>query len=255
MDKFFIKFNLKQSIVRFCKLAILVFLLFQVDRTIAQQPSRIAIVNLADSNLIYKHVGFASFKDKADTFECQFNCKKYIGQELKRILSTRYAVSILPAPEKLIPVQGSIYNLMNSNNDVKSWISDLKNQYDFVIFIETGEEDDLMDTRKQKLRSCGFYTRGNPAKSWVAVYSTTRFTAMRTSNLELVDYDWKAMDYLLPISDYQFSRQNLLIDSEMLPVIKTELIKLLDYKMEYFLTNSYLLPNVDYESSKKMKDN
>ncbi len=254
MDKYLIKFKLNRTIIRFCIPAVLVFLLFQVEKTFAQQPSRIAVIDLADSNLIYKHVGFTVFKDKSDTFDCRFNCKKYIEQELTRVLSTRYTVSLLSAPDKLIPANGSIYNLLNSN-DVKSWILGLKNEYDFVIFVESGEEDDIMDTKKQKLRSCGLYTRGNPAKSWVAVFSTTRFTALRTANSEVVDYDWRGMDYLLPIHDYQFSRQNLLIDQEMLPVIKTGLIKLLDYKLEYFLTNSYLLPNVDYESLKKMKEN
>ncbi|MDO9256814.1 MAG: hypothetical protein Q7U54_14945 [Bacteroidales bacterium] len=255
MDKCILKFNLKQTMVRFCKFAVLAFLLFQVEKTFAQQPSRIAIIDLADSNLIYKHIGFTVFKDKSDTFDCQFNCKQYIKQELTRVLSTRYTVSLISAPDKLIPSNGSIYNLLNGNNDIKSWISGLKNQYDFVIFVETGEEDDLMDTKKQKLRSCGLYTRGNPAKSWAAVFSTTRITAIRTANSEVLEYDWKGMDYLLPISDYQFSRQNLLIDPEMLPVIRTGLVKLVDYKLEYFLTNSYLLPNVDYESLKKMKEN
>jgi hypothetical protein len=255
MDKYFLKFNLKLTLVLFCKLTVWGFLLFQVEKTFAQQTSRIAIIDLADSNLIYKHVGFASFKDKSDTFDCQFNCKNYIEQELTRVLSTRYMVSLISAPDKLIPANGSIYNLLKSNTDVKSWISGLKNQYEFIIFVDTGEEDDLMDAKKQKLRSCGLYTRGNPAKSWVAVISTTRFTALRTANAEVVDYDWRGMDYLLPISNYQFSRQNLLIDPEMLPIIKAELIKLLDDKMEYFLTNSYLLPNVDYESLKNLKGN
>lgn len=110
-----------------------------------------------------------------------------------------------------------------------------------------------MDAKKQKLRSCGLYTRGNPAKSWVAVFSTTRITAIRTANLDVLDYDWKGMDYLLPMSDYQYSRQNLLIDPEMIPVIRAALVKLLDYKLEYFLTNSYLLPNVEYDKLKLQK--
>ena len=253
MYKYFLKLKLKQTLNRCCTLAVLVFLLFQGEKTIAQQPSRVAIVNLADSNLIYKHVGFASFKDKADTFDCQFNCIKYFEQELTRVLSTRYTVSLIQAPDKLIPANGNISNLLNNTNDVKSWISELKNQYEFVIFLETGEEDDLMDTKKQKLRSCGLYTRGNPAKSWVAVFSTTRITAIRTANLDVLDYDWKEMDYLLPMSDYQFSRQNLLIDPEMIPVIRAALVKLLDYKLEYFLTNSYLLPNVEYDKLKLQK--
>ena len=252
MDRYIFEFNLKQTIVRVCKLAVLAFLLFQVDKTFAQQPSRIAIIDLADSNLIYKHVGLSSFKDKTDTLDCWFNCKKYIELELTRVLSTRYTVSLIQAPDKLIPADGSFYILLNSNA-VKSWISGLQHQYDFVIIVETGEEEDLMDTKKQKLRSCGLYTRGNPAKSWVAVFSTTRITAIRTANSEVLDYDWKGMDFLLPVSEYQFSRQNLLIDPEMIPVISSALVKLLDYKIEYFLTNSFLVPNVEYDKLKLLK--
>ena len=204
MNKYFFEFNLKQTIVRFCKLAVLAFLLFQVDKTIAQQLSRVAIIDLADSNLIYKHVGFTSFKDKTDTFDCQFNCKKYIEQELTRVLSTRYTVSFLSVPNTLLPPNESISNSLNSNNEIKSWISNLKHDFDFIIFVETGEQDDIMETKKQKLRSSGLYSRGNPAKSWVAVFSTISFTALRASTLEVVDYDRTGMDFLLPINEYQF---------------------------------------------------
>lgn len=232
-------------IIRLFKIFFLILILVAGEKSFAQN-SRIAIVNLMDSNLIYKHIGFTAFKDKSDTFDCQFNCKQYIDQELTRILSKRYTVSLLSVPDNLTLSDGNISYLLKNNSDAGSWISSLKNQYDFIIFIETGEEVDLMDARKQKLVSGGLYSRGNPAKSWVAVYSTSRFTAIRLSNSEVVSYDLSGMDYFLPITDYQFSRQNLLIDPEMLPIIKTSLTKLIDYKIEYFLTDSFLMPDGDY---------
>lgn len=242
-------FNLKQVLIRICKTTFLVLLLIYGEKNFAQN-SRIAIVNLAESDLIYKHVGLTGFKDKSDTFDCQFNCKQYIEQELERILSARYTVSLLLIPNSLIQLNGNISNLLKNNKDAASWITNLKDQFDFVIFIETGEEIDLMDAKKQKLRSSGLYTRGNPAKNWVAVYNTTSFTAIRPSNLDAVNYDLSGMDFLLPITDYQFSRQNLLIDPEMLPLIKTKLIKLIDYKLEFFLTDSFLMPEGDYNKIK-----
>jgi len=246
MKKHSVKPNLKQIIIRLCELALLVFLLVP-GKIVFAQPSRIAIVNIVDSNLMYKHIGFTEFKDKIDTFDCRFNCNKYISQELNRILLLRYTVSFIVAPNSLISPNGNFNNSLTGNNEVVSWIKSLKNKYDFVIIVETGERDDLMDTKKQKLRSSGLYSRGNPDKSWVAVYSASRFSAIRPSNLEIVDYDWSGMDYLLPISDYQFSRQNLLIDPEMLPLIEASLIKLIDYKIEYFLTNSFLMPDADFK--------
>lgn len=252
MEKYSDVFNLKLSCSRFCEFIGLIFLLFFVENTIAQN-SRVAVINRADSNLVYKHIGFTEFQDKTDTFDCQFNCKKYIDQELTRILSTRYTVSFISVPNSLLAPNESAGNLLNSNKEIKSWITNLKQDFDFVIFVETGELDDIMETKKQKLRSGGLYSRGNSSNSWVAVFSTINFTALRPSNSEVIDYDWSGMDYLLPISEFQFPRQNLLIDPDMLPVIKTALIKLLDYKLEYFLTNSFLVPNVEYDKLKLMK--
>ena len=129
----------------------------------------------------------------------------------------------------------------------------LKDQYDFVIFVETGEQVDIMDPNKQKLCSAGLYSRGNPGKSWVAVFNTNSFTAIRTSNLEIVNYDLSAMDYLLPINNYQFSKKDLLIAPEMIPLIRSELMKLIDYKLEFFLTDSYIMPDADYNNLKIQK--
>ena len=252
MNKYLNEFIQKQSIISFCKLAIVISLLALGDQTFAQR-SRIAVVNIADSNIFYKHVGLAMFKDKTDTIYCQFNFKQYIDRELTRMLSSRYSVNVIPLPDNLAIPFGNISNSSDINNDVKAWIGSLKKQYDFVVLIETGEQDDILDIKKQKLRSCGLYTRGNTSQSWVAVYSTTRFTLIRTSNSEAVDYGWSGMDYLLPLSDFQFSRDNLLIDPEMLTLLKTGLIKLFDYKLQYFLTNSFLIPDDDYDNLKSVK--
>jgi hypothetical protein len=150
----------------------------------------------------------------------------------------------------LLSPNGSIYYSADIKKEIKIWISNLKDQFDYIIFIETGEQEDLMDPKKQKLKASGLYSRGDPAKSWVAVFSTINFTLIRTSNSETIDYERSNMEYLLPIKEYQFSRENLLIDPEMLPVIKEELTKLLDYKLEYFLSNSFLVSIDDYNSFK-----
>lgn len=246
------KFDLKESLISFCKLTLFIVLVVSGGKSYAQL-TRIAIINLVDSNLIYKHIGFTQFKNKADTFDCRFNCKNYIDQELTRILSSRYAVSLLSMPSSLKSPDGTIYASLEINKEVKVWISGLKEQYDFVIIAEAGEQDDFMDQTHQKIKSSGLYSRGNPSKSWVAVYTTTRFTLVRTSNQENLDYGLSGMDYLLPLKDYQFSRENLLIDPEMLPLIRTELVKLFDYKLEYFLTNSFLMPDGDYDNLKLLK--
>jgi len=223
-----------------CKVTFLFVLLVYGQKNYAQL-SRIALVNVADSNLLYKHIAFTGFKDNADTFNCQFNCKQYIDKELTRLLSARYAVNLISIPVSLLSPNGEIYFSSDIKKEVNLWVSGFRNQYDYIIFIETGETDDIMDSKKQKLYSSGLYSRGNPPNSWVAVYSTIRFSLVRTADAQNLDYESSGMDYILPIKEYQFSRDDVLIDPEMLPYIKSELSKLLDYKMEYFLSNSYLM--------------
>jgi len=252
MIKYLNEYKLKQTLIRFSIPIFLVILLFPCEKACAQ-TSRIGIVNLLDSALVYKHIGLTGFKDKLDTFDCQFNCKKYIDKELTRILSSRYTISLISIPGSLISPNGNITISLNDNKEAQTWITRLKNQFDFIIFVETGEQDDIMDPKKQKLRSTGLYSRGNPGKSWVAVFNTTRYTAIRTSNLEIVNYDLSSMDYLLPINNYQFSKQDLLIDPGMLPLIRSELIRLIDYKLEFFLTDSYIMPNAEYNKLKPVK--
>jgi len=186
MKKYFKEFNLKRSFICYCKLSFL-FFLFLFSKNTSAQLSRIAIVNLVDSNLIYKHVGLSGFKDRTDTFNCLFNCKEYIEEELTRILSSKYTVSLLSIPYPLLTPNGSIYNQTDIKKEVYSWISGLKNKYDFVLCIEAGEQDDIMDPKKQKIKSSGLYSRGNPPDSWVAVFATTRFSLIRTSNQENLD--------------------------------------------------------------------
>lgn len=234
------KVSLQKAPIRICKLTLLIILLFPGAKNFAQL-SRIAVVNLSDSNLIYKHIGFKGIKDKADTFNCQLNCKKYIDNELTRLLSARYSVNLITMPASLLSPNGSIYLSSDINKEVSSWISGFKNQYDYIVFVETGEKNDLMDSKKQKLHGSGLYSRGNPPNSWAAVYSTIMFSLVRTADSQNLDYESSGMDYILPLKEYQFSRDNVLIDQDMLPLIKAELIKLFDYKMEYFLTNSFLM--------------
>jgi hypothetical protein len=240
MINFLNNLNLKQMLFRTWRLALFVFLLFQSEKSFAQL-SRIAVVNLADSSLVYKHIGFPGFKDNTDTFNCSFNCIEYLDKEITRLLSIRYSVTLITIPPSLLASNGSIYASLDIKKEVTSWIAGFKDQYDYIVFIETGEKDDLLDSKKQKLHGSGLYSRGNPPNSWVAVFSTIRFSLVRTSDAKNLDYESSGMDYIFPIKEYQFSRDDVLIDPEMLPVIKAELSKLLDYKMEYFLTNSFLM--------------
>ena len=243
---------MKKNINRTLQLSFFILLLVSSEKVFSQL-SRIAIINLVDTTLIYQHIGFTMFTNNVDTFDCKFNCKKYIDNELSRFLSSKYNVSIITIPDSLISSNRSVYNAWGIKKEVKLWISNLKDDYDIVIFVEAGEQADYMNQTNQILKSSGLYSRGNPIKSWVAVYSTTKFIPLRTSNLKTLDYGLGGMKYLERIKKYKFPEEKILIDPEMLPIIKTELENLLAYKIEYFLTKSFLLPQDAYNKLKIIK--
>lgn len=243
---------MKHTFNRISQLIIFILLLSSSEKSFSQL-SRIAIINLVDTTLLYHHIGFTMFTNKIDTFDCKFNCKKYIDNELSRFLSSKYSLSFITITDSLISSNGSIYNAWGIKKEVKLWLSNLKDDYEIVIFVESGEQADYMNQTNQILKSSGLYSRGNPIKSWAAVYSTVKFIPLRTSSLKTLDYGLSGMKYLERIKNYKFPEEKILIKPEMLPIIKTDLENLLAYKIEYFLTKSFLLPQDAYDKLKILK--
>lgn len=239
------------------KLSLVIFLLVPTVNIYAQLPT-IAIINLSDSTLIHKHLGVTVFTNSTDTFDLQFNCKKYVDQKLIQFLSSKYTVSFITIPDTLLSKNKSIYNSWGLKKTVKSWLASLKDKYEFVIYIEScrpdaGIQRGGMFLTNQTFYSSGLYSRGNPIKSSAAAYSTILFLAFRTSNQEELEYYPGMKSSTQPIKGYKFSKERMSIDPEMLPLIKTELVKLLDYKAEHFLTGTYLVPKDAYEALKLSK--
>jgi hypothetical protein len=247
---------MKRLLFLLSKLSLVVFLLVATAKTFAQLPN-IAIINMVDSTIIHKHLGLTMFTNKVDTFNLKFNCQKYIDQELTKFLSPKYTVSFITIPDTLLFKCRSIFGFWGLKKTFKPWLASLKDKYDFVIYVEPcrpggGIQGPTFQTN-QTFWGSGLYSHGNPIKSSAFVYSSIVFFVYRTSNQVELEYYAGYKSSISQIKGYKFSDDRMSIDPEMLPVIKTGLVKLLDDKIEMFLTRSFLVPKDVYDEIKLSK--
>lgn len=221
------------------------FFLFMPTFNTFGQLSRIAIINHVDSTLIHVHIGTTIFTNKTDTFKCNFNCRTYIENELPRFLSSKYTVSLINTPDSITSKNGSIYNFLGINKSAKSWIESLKDQYDFIIYVESSGAN-ISD---KTILSSGIYSRGFS----FYIYSTIYFTALKPGDFKKLDYKSDGMKFYKDVKDHNLFKKKAVVDPDIFPFVRSELIKLIDYKLEYFLTHSYLLPKDSYDKIKALK--
>ncbi|HEY4789428.1 MAG TPA: hypothetical protein VIH57_25430 [Bacteroidales bacterium] len=219
--------------------------------SIRAQLSRIAIVNHVDSTLIHIHQGLTIFGNEMDTFDCKFNSKKYIDLELPRLLSVNATVNLVDMPDSVLAPNGNLYSKMgNIKKTFKSWISSLNDRYDFVIYI-WNDGSQIFQNGPIKIKLGGIMSGPKVYKKGAVAFSAVTFIAFRSSNLKELDYN----AFMMPLSDvikqFKIADSNMRIDPEMFPVIKASLSSVLDKKMEYFLTRTYLVPQTLYDSVKK----
>jgi len=234
------------------KFVLVVFLIASTTTTFGQL-SKIAVVNLMDTTLYHIHYGTTIFTNKIDTFDCQFNCKKYVEQEIPRFLSSKYEVSVINIPDSILSKNGSIYDFWGLKKAVKTWISTYKDKFDIIIYVESSKQFTSGYPGNHKLLSSGLYSQGNPIKSWAAVYSSTTFQAFRTSDSETIDYYSAYKLHFKVLKEYKFSKDRIVIDPEMLPFIKTRLKEMLDVELENFLTKTFIVSKDDYDNVKLVK--
>lgn len=241
---------MKLMLIRFSLLLIFAFLGCQ---NLHAKIRRIAIVNVIDTTLIHNHLGATIFTNKIDTFACQLNCKEFIDKELSRYLIEKYEVSFINMPDSLKAKVGSI------NNDwgyikkaAKPWILSLKDKYDLVIYIENVPISNF-SLKNVVLQSNGLFTEGVIYRIYVYAYSTISFTAITTKDLDILDYEQGLMKFMTPIRRTEYFGNKIVINPVMLPLIKSKLEKLMDSKIEYFLTNSGLITKGDFAIMKVKK--
>jgi|GEM_PF-1317665 hypothetical protein len=211
------------------------FILFSLNSS--GQKTKVAIVNIIDTTLIHIHNGFTIFENKQDTFGCQLNIKQYVEDELLRLLSPKYSVSLVKIPDSYIKNR-SIYNFFGVKKAVKSWILSLKGQFDYIILLEANSIKPY--NSNQVFPSSGLFTRGVLSKKGASVYSSLTFTAYNISTFTPFDFWSTDMSHFAQVPDFKFADDKMRINNEMYPIIRTALTNLLDSKIELFLNRSFL---------------
>ena len=235
-----------------CAFVLLGFFCIATTNSFAQK-TKIAVVNIMDTTLLHIHLGTTIFSNKADTFNCQFNCKKYVEQQILYFLSSNYTVSEISIPDSVLSKKRSLYDFFGLKKSVKSWVMSLKDKYDIVIYIESSKNITTGYPSEKPLISSGLFSQGNVIKSWASAFSTISFTAFKTPDASVIECAGYYVDRFKKIKEYKFSQDKISIDPEMIPVVRAELIARLDKEIERFLTISSILPRETFNRVKSTK--
>jgi len=202
------------------------------------QTSKVAIISLADTTIVHQHVGLTIIGNFTDTLHLNLAIKQHIEEQLKKYLSRSYTLSIInDTPDLLSTTKGIYNNWLVLKKEVKNYISSIKDQYDYVIFIANTvipRETNLIIPEN----TTGIYTQRRNA----LVYSTITFFAFRTSNLQKVDFYESYGKLTSPIKDFNLPEDKKSLTPEMLNILKEKIINHLDIRIEYFLAKTYLVP-------------
>lgn len=215
-------------------LAISFMLLLSMGCSFAQNQ-RIAIVSIEDTTIVHQHVGTTIVGNFTDTLTLDIAVKQHIENQLKKYLSRNYAVSIINLPDSVTSSSKGIYSKWGGlKSEAKSWLTVMKEQYDFVIFVNNTNIPREMNLLVPQNTS-GFYTRGRTS----AFYTTISFVPYRTSTLQKIEYYELGGKLLTPIKDFNLPEDKRTFTPEMLSTLKDGIIKHLDSRVEYFLVKTY----------------
>lgn len=203
------------------------------------QNSKIAIISLEDTTLVNQHVGLTMFGNFTDTLHLNIAVSQHIEQQLLKYLSQNYDVSIIKRlPDSVYYPKKSIFGTVGGlSKAVKGWLSSVKNDYNFVIFLGNTSIPREWNILVPENTS-GLYTRGSHS----GFYTTITFFAYRTADLQRIEYFLPPSKIITPLKKFEFPADNKSFTAEMLVTIKDGFINHIDSVVEYFLTKTYLVP-------------
>jgi hypothetical protein len=203
------------------------------------QTSKVAIVSLADTTVVHQHVGMTIFANFTDTLHLDIAVKQCINGYLKKYLSNKYEVNIIDQlPDSVFSAGKGIFgDWTRLRKEVRKWLTGIKDQYDFVIFI-----DNISVPREMNLlipdNTSGIYTRGKRA----AFYTTITLVLYRTSDLQELEYYYLGGKFIKQIENFKIPEDKKTFTPEISLFLKDGMIKYLESRVEYFLSKTYLIP-------------
>ncbi len=202
------------------------------------QISRIAILSESDTTFVHDHVGLTIFQNFTDTLNPGIAIEQQIVHGLKKYLSINYKVDIMKhLPDSVLSPEKSVFSILGLRKEVKNWMTDNKDKYDFLIIITNTEiphETNLLITKN----TSGIYSRNKH----VMLYTTLSFIVYRTSNLQQIEYYHLGGQIARLPKNFRLPEDKKTFIPEQMAVVKDNFIKLLDSNVEYFLAKTYLVP-------------
>jgi len=194
--------------------SLLLFLSLLTIATPATSKIKVAVVNDADSALIYEYVAFTIFNNSENRLPCDFNPSTYAEQIVISGLSEKYEVSKLELPSHLAGYPGI--------QPMKKWIKSLIGQFDYVVLIESHNVTDSEHNTNAILTGAGLYSSAGLSAE---VYSTLSVTVYATSDGKPF---YVNSQYFKKVNEYKYSEVKNRFNPEMCDYVVTELKGLID---------------------------
>lgn len=205
--------------------------------TLTAQTQKALIVSLEDTTIVHCHLGITAFTNFNDTLKTEIPLSKIIVEKLSDYIGTSFETHAINAPDE---IRKHAFGYWGQSKEYKNWIKEQQKGYDYLIIINNIDISNEMNTSAIPKNTSGFYSRG----SVHGVFTTINFDAYRTSNNQRLEYYNFGSKVFVNLKDFKMPEDKRTFDDQMLETIKKELIMQIDNRIRYFLTKTYILPNL-----------
>jgi len=208
-----------------------------ISLTLTAQTKKILIVQVQDTLFVHSHIGLTAFSNFTDTLKIDFSYSKFIEEKLTKYLENSFETKFISPPKE---IRENAIGYWGQSKEFKKWITETQQGYDFLILIYNIDISNELSNAPILKNSNGFYSRG----LLHGVYTTIGFDAYQVPNKRLEHYNLGSKVFI-QLKDFKMPDDKRTFDDQMLETIKSELIKQIDNRIKYFLTKTYILPNLE----------
>lgn len=225
----------------FSKWTIVLLFLMLLPAFVKGQTKKILIVPMADTSLVTCRVGLTVFSNKADSLPLDLALGKFIENKLVNYLTGTYSVSIEYPPAEIAKKP---YGAFGKTKEFKKWLEDHQAGTDVVILIHNIDIRNILMDAPIPNSTSGFYSRGRSH----GVFTSISFQAYTTHNNRVLEY-YEQNKAFVNLKDFKMPKDKGDFDQASLEVIRSEMCKLQDNRIKYFLSKTYLMPELDHQTN------
>lgn len=200
------------------------------------QSKRIGVVFMANTNLVYRKIGLFSHPTTAYPPYIAFS--KYINESLETQLTPYdYSISICEIPDS-VKYAKTGFTESFPNKKFKTWASSKIEEYDILILVENMPMS-LADASTTPFNTSGILTK--LGKEYL--YSTLSFYSYDIEKSKLKNYIHNGGNFLYHLKGFKLPKKDEeKYTPENIDFIRSEFKKYIDNRIEYFITESQLIP-------------